>query len=41
MMNRAQRRAAKSKKGSQYRGLKRPTSNGAMNGRRKSGKAGY
>ena len=40
-LNRAQRRAMKSKKGSQYRGLKRPTSNGAMNGRRKTGKAGW
>ena len=40
-LNRAQRRAMKSKKGSQYRGLKGPTRNGAMNGRRKTGKAGF
>ncbi len=31
-MNRAQRRKLKSKKGAQYRGRSRPTSNGAMNG---------
>lgn len=33
-MNRQQRRAAKSKKGGQYRGLKRPTSNGNLNAKR-------
>ena len=40
-MNRAQRRASKSKKGGQYRGLSRPTHNGIANSKRKSGKAGY
>lgn len=34
-MNRAQRRASKSKKGGQYRGLKRPTDNGILNGKRR------
>ena len=34
-LNRAQRRAMKSKKGSQYRGLKRPTDNGIANGGKK------
>lgn len=37
-MNRAERRAMKSKKGGQYRGLKRPTDNGNLNGSRKTGK---
>jgi len=37
-MNRQQRRASKSKKGGQYRGLKRPTDNGRLNGARKTGK---
>ena len=40
MMNRAQRRAAKSKKGSQYRGRSRPTDNGRMNSDMK-GRPGY
>tara|TARA_A100001201_G_scaffold126166_1_gene110635 strand:- start:194 stop:325 length:132 start_codon:yes stop_codon:yes gene_type:complete len=40
-LNRAQRRKAKSKKGGSYRGLTRPTDNGIMNGRRKTGKAGF
>ena len=40
-MNREQRRASKSKKGGQYRGLKKPTDNGSLNGSRKTGKAGY
>ena len=40
-LNRAQRRAMKSKKGSQYRVLKRPTDNGNFNGKRKTGKAGF
>ena len=39
-MNRQQRRAMKSKKGGQYRGLKRPTDNGNLNGSRKNGKVG-
>ena len=39
-MNRAQRRASKSKKGGQYRGLKRPTDNGNLNSSRKNGKVG-
>jgi len=39
-MNRAQRRASKSKKGGQYLGLKRPTDNGRLNSRRKNGKVG-
>lgn len=39
-MNRQQRRAQASKKQERYRGLSKPTDNGAMNGSRK-GKAGY
>lgn len=39
--NRATRRAKKSKKKAQYRGLARPTSNGIANSKRKTGKAGY
>ena len=34
-MNREQRRKLKSKKGGNYRGLKRPTDNGRMNGGKK------
>ena len=34
-MNRQQRRKLKSKKGGMYRGLKRPTDNGIMNGGKK------
>ena len=34
-MNRAKRRAKKSKKGGMYHGLKRPTDNGRMNGGKK------
>jgi hypothetical protein len=39
-MNRQQRRAYKSSKQERYRGLSKPTDNGAMNSSRK-GKAGY
>ena len=41
VMNRAERRASKYKKGGQYRDLSRPTSNGIANSKRKTGKAGY
>lgn len=39
-MNRAQRRASKSKKGGQYRGLRKPSGDnlkGKLNGSRKAG----
>ena len=35
IMNRQQRRKAKSKKGGMYRGLKRPTDDGVANGGKK------
>ena len=40
VMNRAERRASKSKKGGRYMGLARPTDNGNLNGSRKNGKVG-
>ena len=40
-MNRQQRRAHKSKKKGNYRGLAKPTDNGMLNASRKTGGTGY